>query len=108
MGLIQATAMPNLRAVSRVSTGSLLTAVEMNTRLSMPSTISIALRVIRVIQTSGSISISITVVSRFFYSVQLAMEDEPPGQHHVDHQYEHGGRTHVLGQIGRAHVNSSH
>src|SRR5690606_13857406 len=101
MRLIQATAMPNLRAFSRVSTGSLLTAIEMNTRLSMPSTISIALRVIRVIQTSGSISISITVVSRFFYSVQLAMEDEPPGPHHVDHQYEHGGRTHVLGPAGQ-------
>ena len=58
MRVMQATPMPNLRANSRRSGGSLLTAIEMNTRLSMPSTISIVLRVSSRIQTCGSLNIS--------------------------------------------------
>src|SRR5690606_26039694 len=100
MRVMQATAMPNLRATSRRCGGSLLTAIEMKTRLSMPSTISIALRVTRVIQTSGSISISITGVSQQEQSEQAGDEQQPPGQQHVQHQHEHGGRAHVLGSAG--------
>ncbi len=73
----QATAMPILRARSRTATGSRLTAIEMKTRLSMPSTISIALRVSRVIQTSGSISISYTGVSGFGFG-RTAPAGQPP------------------------------
>ncbi|MNV66834.1 hypothetical protein D3C71_1596080 [compost metagenome] len=54
MRVMQATAMPSLRANGRRASGSLLTAMEMNTRLSMPSTISSALSVNRVNQTFGS------------------------------------------------------
>ena len=42
--------MPKRRARSRCACGSLLTAIEMNTRLSMPSTISIELSVTSRIQ----------------------------------------------------------
>lgn len=59
MRVMHATAMPNLRANSRRSGGSLLTAMEMNTRLSMPSTISIVLNVNSRIHTCGSLNSSI-------------------------------------------------
>ena len=64
MRVMQATAMPNLRAFSRCACGSLLTAIEMNTRLSMPSTISIELSVTSRIHTCGSVSISIQLMQR--------------------------------------------
>src|SRR5690606_19346547 len=106
MRVMQATAMPNLRATSRRCGGSLLTAMEMKTRLSMPSTISIALRVSRVIQTSGSSSISYTAASVSVIRWVRCSGRQPrpqqrgPGQHHQQHGEEHGCRAHVLGPPG--------
>jgi hypothetical protein len=53
MRVTQATAMPILRASGRCSGRNRPTAIEMKTRLSMPSTISRALRVTRVSHASG-------------------------------------------------------
>ena len=52
MRVRQAMARPNRRARGRCSGGSLLTAIEMKTRLSMPSTISSVARVSSAIQIS--------------------------------------------------------
>src|SRR6185369_11568691 len=51
-----ASAMPSRRALSRCDSGSLLVRMAMNTRLSMPSTTSMAIRVIRANQAAGSVA----------------------------------------------------
>src|SRR5690606_17469589 len=100
MRVMQATAMPNLRANSRRSGGSLLTAIEMNTRLSMPSTISIVLRVNSRIQTCGSLNIAVIYSS--FGSLQPARDQhQAPHQQDVQHGHEHRRRAHVLGAAGQ-------
>src|SRR5690606_41139403 len=96
---MHAAAMPNLRARSRVASGSRLTAIEMNTRLSMPRTISIELRVTSRIQVCGSASMA-SVISGAFgpgASEVSRPQEHHPGEHHIRHQYEDRGRTHVLG-----------
>ena len=50
---------PMRRAISRLSGGRRDTSSEMNTTLSMPSTISIALKAMKLAQTCGSVSQSI-------------------------------------------------
>src|SRR5690606_17100341 len=99
MRVMQATAMPNLRAKARFSAGSRPTAIEMNTRLSMPSTISSALRVTRVSQTFGSARNS-KLIGGFPVvtgSKQARAQDQGPARQHVHHQHEDRGRAHVLG-----------
>src|SRR5690606_4935199 len=109
MRVMQATAMPNLRANSRRSTGSRLTAIEMNTRLSMPSTISIVASVTSRIHTCGSERNSIIACLSFGNrwpwrareSGQARQQDGAPHQQYVEHQHEDGRRTHVLGAAGK-------
>ncbi|MNE70406.1 hypothetical protein D3C80_1661970 [compost metagenome] len=48
--------MPILRAFSRCSGGSLLVRIDMNIRLSMPSTTSMTIKVIRATQAAGSVN----------------------------------------------------
>src|SRR3546814_6049294 len=111
MRVRHATAMPNLRAFSRCCGGSRLTAIEMNTRLSMPSTISIELNVNSRIHTCGSASNS-QLINRIPSTVVRIIparrpvpaasrparhQDHSPAQQHVHHHHEHRGRSHVLG-----------
>ena len=74
--VMQATAMPILRATGRRCSGSRPTAIEMNTRLSMPSTISNALSVTRVSHASGEArklrSIRFSVSSRQYRLVKAS------------------------------------
>src|SRR5690606_30088079 len=105
--VMHATAMPNLRANSRCSTGSRPTAMEMNTRLSMPSTISIVLRVSSRIHTCGSVTSSILPENssirykRSWCSTgrlePARQEDQRPDDADVEHGHEHRRRAHVLG-----------
>src|SRR5690606_12886609 len=107
MRVMQATAMPNLRANSRCSTGSRPTAIEMNTRLSMPSTISIVLKVSNRIHTCGSVTSSIIPENSSVRSKcsccsagrlePARQEDQRPDDADVEHGHEHRRRAHVLG-----------
>src|SRR5690606_32317171 len=102
MRVMQAAAMPNLRARSRWAGGRRLTAMEMNTRLSMPSTISIELRVTSRIHVCGSASIARLIWRSFPHvSRKPRPEHQGPDQQHVHHRHEHGGRAHVLGAPGQ-------
>src|SRR5690606_33953326 len=102
MRVMQAAAMPNLRARSRVAGGRRLTAMEMNTRLSMPSTISIELRVTSRIQVCGSASIARLIWRSFRHvSRKPRPEHQGPDQQYVHHRHEHRGRAHVLGAPGK-------
>src|SRR5690554_1839251 len=107
--VMQATAMPNFRANSRRSAGSRLTAIEMNTRLSMPSTISIVARVTSRIHTCGSEISSIIACLSFGSrspcgargSWQSWQQQRAPDQQYVEHQHEDRRRAHVLGAAGK-------
>src|SRR5690606_34487971 len=109
MRVMHATAMPSLRANGRRASGSLLTAMEMNTRLSMPSTISSALRVSRVNQTFGSDSSSRNMdldpykggKRTWGASEHARRQDQAPAQQNIHHQHEHRRRAHVLGAAGQ-------
>src|SRR3546814_18905428 len=95
MRVMQAAAMPNLRARSRVAGGSRLTAIEMKTRLSIPRTISIELSVTSRIQVCGSASMA-RLIERSFQakakdSQQAGAEAQPPGEQPVQHQHENRG-----------------
>ena len=90
----------------------------MNTRLSIPSTISIALKVMRVIHVCGS-EINSSIASLPVFSANAptraafaeidqkrtsqitVAEDQAPDQQHIHHQHEHGSRAHVLGAAGQ-------
>src|SRR3546814_6022815 len=78
-----AAAMPNLRARSRCCGGRRLTAMEMKTRLSMPRTISIELRVTSRIQVCGSASMARLIERSFRY--WSGEEHQAPGQQYVHH-----------------------
>src|SRR5690606_11661357 len=100
MRVMQATAMPNLRAKARWCSGRRPTAIEMNTRLSMPSTISSALRVTRVNQTFGSARNSRFMEGKSYGSSgiqQARAQHQGPARHVVEHQRERGRRSPVQG-----------
>src|SRR3546814_8249742 len=101
MRVMQAAAMPNLRARSRVAGGSRLTAMEMNTRLSMPRTISIELRVTSRIQVCGSASMASVIVVSSFRAGEVRLQCGGRQGHEYRQQI---GRAHVLTPVTHEHL----
>src|SRR6478672_3777703 len=79
--------MPKRRARLRCAGGSLLTAIEMKTRLSTPRTISSVFNVISAIQICGSATHA-RLIGRPGRSQVTRPEDQRPRQYDVDHQHE--------------------
>src|SRR5690349_21047978 len=103
MRVMQAKPRPILRALERRSCGRLPTAIEMNTRLSTPSTISSVESVSSAIQACGSERNSKNARLRGCPDRPLCQtrpEYQSPAEHHVEHQEQHGGRAHVLRAAG--------
>src|SRR3954463_1043148 len=103
MRVMQAKPRPSLRARERRSCGRLPTAIEMKTRLSTPSTISSVESVSSAIQACGSEMNSKDARLRWCPGRSLREarpEYQSPAQHHVEHQEQHCGRTHVFRTAG--------
>src|SRR5687767_14955683 len=96
MRVMHASARPKRRAAERRSCGRRLTAIEMKTRLSTPSTISSVVSVSNAIQISV-LNIHSTAIDPARSRYEPRREDHRPADDDVDHQQEHRGRAHVLG-----------
>src|SRR6185436_9666399 len=97
MRVTHASARPKRRADGRREGGSRLTATEMNTRLSTPSTISSEDNVNSATQNSVVVRTSkpspLSLVPRA--SRHARPKHQSPAHQHVHHAHEHRSRTHV-------------